>query len=93
MKSRPPIKRNEKMENPFNFNIDINSKSKFKRWAAYAATAFILMTAFVAGFITVYVNSYNVMNSEPMNVLEFLENGVIFLNHYYEYSIFSVLLL
>lgn len=74
--------------NPFNFNVAMDGKAKLRRWAFYTVTAFVLMTAFVAGFVTVYVNSYNVMHSEPMQVLEFQDGGVIFLNQYYRYENF-----
>lgn len=72
--------------NPFNFNVVMDGRAKLRRWALYTVTAFALTAAFVAGFITVYVNSYNVMHSEPMRVLEFYDDGVIFLNQYYRYE-------
>lgn len=71
---------------PFNFNVVMDGKAKLRRWAFYTVTAFVLMTAFVAGFITVYVNSYNVMHSEPMHVLEFYDDGVVILDKYYRYE-------
>ena len=72
--------------NPFNFNVAMDGKAKFRRWAFYTLTAFVLTTAFVWGFITVYVNSYNVMHSEPMHVLEVYDDGVVFLNRYYQFE-------
>lgn len=72
--------------NPFNFNVVMDGKKEFRRWTYYTVTAFILTMAFVAGFITVYVNSYNVMHKEPMRVLEFYDDGLIFFNKYYQYE-------
>lgn len=72
--------------NPFNFNVAMDGKKKFRRWAYYTITAFVLTTAFVAGFISVYVNSYNVMHREPMRVLEFYDGGVIIFDRYYQYE-------
>lgn len=74
--------------NPFNFNVVMDGRAKLRRWFFYTVTAFVLMTAFIAGFVTVYVNSYNVMHSEPMQVLEFQDDGVILLNQYYRYENF-----
>lgn len=74
--------------NPFNFNVVMDGRARLRRWALYTVTAFVLTAAFVAGFLTVYVNSYNVMHSEPMRVLEFQEDGVVFLNQYYRYENF-----
>lgn len=71
---------------PFNFNVVMDGKKLLRRWTAYTVTAFILMSLFVAGFVTVYVNSYNVMHKEPMHVLEFRDSGVIILNNYYEFD-------
>lgn len=71
---------------PFNFNVVMDGKKLLRRWTAYTVTAFILMSLFVAGFVTVYVNSYNVMHKEPMHVLEFRDGGVIILNNYYEFD-------
>lgn len=71
--------------NPFNFNVVMDGKAKLRRWASYTAAAFVLTAAFVSGFLTVYVNSYNVMHKEPMLVLEFQDDGVIFLNQYFPY--------
>lgn len=72
--------------NPFNFNVVMDDKKKLRRWIFYTITAFVLTTVFVSGFITVYVNSYNVMHTEPMRFLELYDDGVIFLNHYYAKS-------
>ena len=72
--------------NPFNFNVAMDGKAKFRRWAFYTLTAFVLTAVFVWSFITVYVNSYNVMHSEPMHVLEIYDDGLVFLNRYYPFE-------
>ncbi|MCH5347759.1 MAG: hypothetical protein J1E40_00420 [Oscillospiraceae bacterium] len=36
----------------------------------YGITAVLLMAAFTAGFITVYVNTYNIMHEEKMVVFD-----------------------
>lgn len=71
---------------PFNFNVAMDGRKKLRRWACYTVTAFALTAAFVAGFVTVYVNSYNVMHSEPMRVLEFYDDGVVIFDNYYRYK-------
>ncbi|MBQ8786133.1 MAG: hypothetical protein IJZ61_00700 [Oscillospiraceae bacterium] len=72
----------------FNFNISLTEKEKHRRRMLYAATAVVLMTAFTFGFITVYVNSYNIIHSEPMEVLQFYRTsdgvGVMFFNHFFK---------
>lgn len=71
------------MRTPFNFRIAMDERAARRRWAAYAATALVLTAVFVAGFTAVYVNSYNVMHTEPMTVFEVCGDGVIFLNHFF----------
>ena len=73
---------------PFNFNVAMDDKRKLRRWVWYTITALVLTTAFVAGFVTVYVNSYNVMHKEPMHVLEFYDDGVVIFDNYYRYENF-----
>ncbi|MBQ7981252.1 MAG: hypothetical protein IJ305_06580 [Oscillospiraceae bacterium] len=72
----------------FNFNIAITEKEKHRRLMLYSATALVLMTMFTIGFITVYVNSYNIMHAEPMEVFGFYRTadgiGVMFFNHFFE---------
>lgn len=72
--------------NPFNFNVVMDGKQKLRRWACYTATAFLLTVIFVAGFITVYVNSYNVMHTEPIHVFEIHDDGVVFLDKYFPFN-------
>lgn len=71
--------------NPFNFNVKTDSRASLRRWILYTVTALVLTSAFVFGFITVYVNSYNVMHNEPIDALEFLDEGVTFLKQYYAF--------
>lgn len=71
------------MKNPFSFRVVMSERAARRRWAAYAVTAFLLTAAFVAGFTAVYVNSYNVMHTEPMTVFEVYGDGIVFLNHFF----------
>lgn len=72
--------------NPFNFNVVMDAKRRLRRWIYYTLTAFVLTVIFVAGFVTVYASSYNVMHSEPMRVFEVHEDGLVFLNKYFSFS-------
>ena len=56
--------------------IVISEKERRRRRIIYAALAVLLSFMFIYGYVTVYVNSYNIMNREPMVVFEFQrENG------------------
>ena len=72
----------------FNFNIAITEKEKHRRLLLYSATALVLMTVFTVGFITVYVNSYNIMHAEPMEIFGFYRTadgiGIMLFNHFFE---------
>ncbi len=72
----------------FNFKVTMTEKEKHRRRILYPTAALVLMTMFTFGFITVYVNSYNIMNSEPMEVLEFYRTddglGIMFFNRFFE---------
>ncbi|MBQ5319624.1 MAG: hypothetical protein J6K17_11060 [Oscillospiraceae bacterium] len=72
----------------FNFNVALTAEQKSRRLILYSVTAAVLMTIFTYGFITVYVNSYNIMHSEPMDVFGFYRTadgiGVIFFNHFFK---------
>ncbi len=59
--------------NPFNFNIAMSDKLRFRRRIMYSAAAVLLTAAFTVGFIIVYVNTYNVIHDKPMEVFEFDE--------------------
>lgn len=73
--------------NPFNFKIQIDEKERFRRLVIYSCTAVILMAVFTVGFIIVYVNSYNIISSEPMDVFSFYQNdditGFVLFNHFF----------
>lgn len=73
--------------NPFNFKIRADEKERFRRLVIYSCTAVILMTVFTAGFITVYVNSYNIISAEPMEVFGFYKTdeitGFVLFNHFF----------
>lgn len=72
----------------FNFNVRLTAKEKYRRLLLYTATATVLMLIFTIGFITVYVNSYNIIHAEPMEVFGFYRTadgiGVMFFNHFFE---------
>jgi len=72
----------------FNFNVTVTEKEKRRRLLLYSATALVLTTMFTVGFITVYVNSYNIMHAEPMEILGFYRTsegiGIMFFNHFFE---------
>ena len=56
--------------NPFNFNIAMSDKLRFRRRIMYSAAAVLLTAAFTVGFIMVYVNTYNVIHDKPMEVFD-----------------------
>ena len=64
----------------FNFNIVIGEKQKQRRTAVLTLSAIILLSVFIYGYITVYKNSYNIMNTEPMVVFQVnsTEDGISF---------------
>lgn len=72
----------------FNFSIEISEKEKHRRLILYSVTALVLTVMFILGFITVYVNSYNIMHAEPMEVFGFYRTadgiGIMLFNHYFE---------
>lgn len=61
---------------------------KNSRLILYALTALVLTAMFTIGFITVYVNSYNIMHAEPMEVFGFYRTadgiGIMLFNHLFE---------
>ncbi len=63
------------MQSPINFKIEISETERTRRRVLYAVTAVVLMLAFVIGFIIVYVNSYNIIHAEPMEVFGFYQTG------------------
>jgi hypothetical protein len=56
--------------NLFNFDIVINKKKRQHRAAVLILSIIILLLVFIWGYITVYKNSYNMMNSKPMVVFD-----------------------
>lgn len=72
---------------PFNFKIQADEKERFRRLVMYSCTAVILMAVFTAGFIIVYVNSYNIISAEPMEVFGFYNTdgmtGFVLFDHFF----------
>ena len=72
----------------FNFNVRLTAKEKYRRLLLYTATATVLTLIFTIGFITVYVNSYNIIHADPMEVFGFYRTadgiGVMFFNHFFK---------
>lgn len=72
---------------PFNFNIVSGKKERDRRIMLYSLTAVLLTAAFAAGFIIVYVNSYNMISPEPMEIFSFYRGdggmGFIFFGHFF----------
>ena len=73
--------------NPLNFRIQADERERSRRLVLYSCTAVILMAAFTAGFIIVYVNSYNIISAEPMEVFGIYQsddvNGFILFDHFF----------
>ena len=59
------------MNTPFNFSVNITDSERFRRRILYSVSAVLLTLAFTVGFISVYVNTYNVIHDKPMEVLDF----------------------
>ncbi|MCM1024191.1 MAG: hypothetical protein NC395_09055 [Prevotella sp.] len=75
------------MKGPFIFGIKMSGRKRRRRRLLLTVTAMMLLTAFAAGYITVYVNSYNILNAEPMEVFSICRTAdgveLIFLNRLY----------
>lgn len=73
--------------NPFNFTVELSDKLRFRRRVMYSAAAVLLTAAFTIGFITVYVNTYNVIHDKPMEVFDFDKTDdsidITVFNHYF----------
>ncbi len=71
--------------------ITISHEEKQRRRIIYSIASVMLMAIFLYGFITVYVNSYNIMHEEPMIVLNFYQTSdgiaVVVFNHRYNISL------
>ena len=74
--------------NPFNFKIKADEGERFRRLVMYSVTTVILTIAFTVGFIIVYVNSYNIISAEPMEIFGFYRNddvrGIILFDHFFQ---------
>ncbi len=62
------MKKSLKRFGPFNFEIAMTQKQRQRRILIEVLSLIILLSVFLYGYITVYKNSYNVMNNEPMTV-------------------------
>lgn len=62
------MKKLPKRIGPFNFEISMTQKQRQRRILIEVLSLIILLSVFLYGYITVYKNSYNVMNNEPMTV-------------------------
>ena len=73
---------------PFNFFRCYSRAVRKRIFIKYVIAAVFLMSAFTAGFIRVYVNTYNIMYEDKMVVFSFdrTEDGasVTVLNHVFE---------
>lgn len=76
------------MKGPFKFSASISEQERYRRRILYSVTALVLTVMFTVGFITVYVNSYNIMHSEPMKIFGFYrtdnEIGFVLFNRFFE---------
>lgn len=76
-----------KINSPFNFSVTAAEGERFRRRVWYSVAALLLTLAFTAGFITVYVNTYNIIHDEPMEIFQIddNENGIeiTVFNHYF----------
>ncbi len=72
------------MSNPFNFKIKMSLKERLRRRLLLSVTAAVLLVGLVSGLLRVYVNSYNILHAEPMEVFGVHETpegtGVVILN-------------
>lgn len=70
-------------------HIEMTRSQRIIRRFIVTLLTLILILMFIAGFVIVYKNSYNMMNDTPMVVFSFYksDNGisVIILNHRYDF--------
>ncbi len=73
--------------NPFNFHIVSTRKEKDRRIILYSITAVLLTAVFTAGFMVAYVNSYNIISPEPMEIFGFYRGadgiGFVFFGQFF----------
>lgn len=78
------------MKSPFTFKVAISEEERFRRRLLLTVTAAVLLIVFAAGCMTVYINSYNILHAEPMEVFSLCRtpDGVelVFLNRLYTFS-------
>lgn len=78
------------MKSPFTFKIKMSEPKRRRRRLLMSVTAAVLLIGFAAGYMIVYINSYNILHAEPMEVfsLNRTSDGVelIFLNRLYTLS-------
>ncbi len=81
--------------NPFNFRIRADEKEKLRRRILYSCTAVLLTAAFTIGFLIVYVNSYNMISPEPMEIFGSYRTddsvGFVLFGHYFSILTDSVI--
>lgn len=56
------------MKNPFVFRVRMSEAKRLRRRLLLTVTAAVLLIVFTAGCMTVYVNSYNILHAEPLEV-------------------------
>lgn len=78
------------MKSPFTFKIKMSAPKRRRRRLLMSITAAVLLTGFAAGYMTVYINSYNILHAEPMEVFSLNRTSdgleLIFLNRLYTFS-------
>ncbi|MDE6764060.1 MAG: hypothetical protein K2N26_08780 [Oscillospiraceae bacterium] len=78
------------MKSPFTFKIKMSEAKRRRRRLLMSVTAAVLLIGFTAGYMTVYINSYNILHAEPIEVFSLYRtpDGVelIFLNRLYTFS-------
>lgn len=58
------------MKSPFVFRVKMSETERLRRRLLLTVTAAVLLIAFTAGCMVVYVNSYNILHAEPLKVFD-----------------------
>lgn len=70
------------------FRVEMPRAQRIRRRAVYVMSALVLTVMFVYGYVTVYKNSYRIMNGKPMEVWGFYQSesgiSVVIMNKRYE---------
>lgn len=78
------------MNSPFVFRIRMSEAAARRRRLLLTVTAAVLLIVFAAGCMTVYVNSYNILHAEPMEVFSLCRTSdgveIIFLGRLFTLS-------